>query len=130
MPISELRQVVDPLDGSHWKVRPISPDEILEAIDAGAFVDISWQEVSATIPKELHDIFHVRRIAHLVKNAPTESQEHKVMLCMVNDEAWLYDGYHRLAAAIVRGDTELTLSINAAEELIAARLPSAVELAD
>lgn len=127
VPVDDLRQIVNPLDGSHWQVRPLSVEEVEDAVSAGEFVELSWQEVSAELPKPLHDLFHIRRIAYLVEHPPVESSEHKIILCMVNDEAWLYDGWHRLAAAIVRRDASITIYVNAAEPLIAERLPSAVE---
>lgn len=130
IPIPSLTNIINPLDGATWGVAPISVDEINTAILDGNTCDKSWQELQAAgLAPELHRLYHVMRIAHLVTIDPNETVEHSVFLCVSKDRSWFYDGNHRAAAAIARGDPHIDLKIaNSGEIDLAQRFPGIVDL--
>jgi len=110
--------VINPLNGETWQVEPITPSEVREAIEREEFVDVSWQTAQENkIPLEIHRMFHVRRIAYLAANPPSEDNGHKIRLAVSKNRTWFYDGNHRAAAAIVRGDATIDLWIADSGEL-------------
>jgi hypothetical protein len=130
MPIASLKAILNPLDGTHWKVEPISIDEIVSAVAESNTCDKSWQELQeAGLPAELHRTFHVMRIAYLYTADRVERTEHPTFLCVSTNESWFFDGNHRAAAAIARGDESITLKIANSGELDLFRLfPGLAEL--
>ncbi|UXT53246.1 hypothetical protein FY136_28715 (plasmid) [Agrobacterium tumefaciens] len=118
MPMASLISVMNPLDCKTWQVEPITPSEVREAIDRKEFAEVSWQTaLEKGIDREIHRIFHVRRIAYLAANPPSEDGGHKMHLAVSKDKTWFYDGNHRAAAAIVRGDPTIELWIASSGEL-------------
>lgn len=128
MPISSLRAVIDPLDGKIWKVDPINEVEVRNAVACGQVCDRSWQDLQKIcLPPDLHRTFHIMRIAWLVNLAPRSDEDHNLILCVSANSIWFFDGNHRIAAAIVRGDPMIDLYIINSEELdIYAQFPGAI----
>ena len=112
IPIDALKTVINPLDGDMWQVDPIDPQEVVDAAQRGEICDRPWAELQAArLPRELHRTFHVMRLAWLL-SAPRDPDDiHKIMLCVSPDRVWFFDGNHRAAAAIVRGDPMIELHI-------------------
>lgn len=120
MPTSSLKQVINPLDGVTWKVRPIDPIEVREAVQRGEGITVPWQEAQQKgLPPEAESqrLFHVQRVAYLVKNPPIEGDTHKIFLAVSKERVWFNDGNHRIAAAIVREDPFVELYIADSGEL-------------
>ncbi|WP_145750997.1 hypothetical protein [Nitrospirillum amazonense] len=111
VPINSLKEVVNPLDGVIWKIAPIDPNEVRAAANAGGGIDDSWQDANARLPLHLHRTFHIRRLARLLSVLPNAHDEHPITLCVGSDTTWFYDGNHRAAAAIIRGDLLIELLI-------------------
>lgn len=118
IPVSEIRNVIDPLDGALWDVTPITFSEVLE-LDTACHIDESWNAVKKKTPQEMdtrdvYRTFHIGRIAYLVnKTQPTCTAEaHLTLLSVMHDgDIKIIDGNHRIAAAIIRGDTHFKLKI-------------------
>lgn len=131
IPIESLKAVINPLDGTMWQVDPIDPNEVKDAAERGEVCDRPWAEVQAAqLPRDLHRTYHVRRLAWLLNAAPCVKDEHKIMLCVSADRIWFYDGNHRIAAAIVRGDTLIDLSIASSDEIDLAALFKGIKKID
>jgi len=109
----ELRTLVNPLDGKMWRVPTIEVAEVLSAQANNLFEDRIWNDVKGTIPDAEHRDFHIRRIAALL----SEKSDELPVLILENHttdiKAHLYDGNHRVAAAFVRGDEKIRLTIAA-----------------
>lgn len=133
--ISDLLSIVNPLDGTHWRVDPISIQDVGAALNEGDFVATSWNEIQHKIPPNLNDSYfhreiHIRRIAYLVDQGVSVDVP---ILGIQNtnepNEVWFYDGNHRFAAAIVRGDTEFEVKIAASDESgVSILLPSMIAI--
>ena len=69
------------------------------------------------------------RIASLASKPAGADDTDKVIIAIAPDHIWIYDGNHRIAAAIVRGDIAMKVWIASYEELaVRAHLPSAKPL--
>lgn len=117
VPIESLKAVINPLDGDMWKVDAIDPQEVRDAADQGQVCERSWAEMKDQLPPELHRVFHIARIAWLLGTELDGDDPHKLMLAVSKDRTWFYDGNHRVAAAIVRGDDAIILHIADSGEL-------------
>lgn len=117
VPTASLTAVINPLEGDTWKVEPIDPAEVREAASRGEVVEVPWRKAQeAGLPADLHRIFHIRRIAYLLGVEPQKDDEHKMFLAVSLTRVWFYDGNHRAAAAIVRGDPFVELYIADSKE--------------
>jgi hypothetical protein len=86
---------------------------------------------AAHLPAELHRHFHIRRIAYLLEAGSPADEQHKMMLAVSRDRTWFYDGNHRAAAAIVRGDRCIELYIADSGEVdLAAMFPGLCAISD
>lgn len=126
---SELRLLVNPLDGVMWKCGPIAEAEIFDAKAAGKTEHRSWEGdgLVNSLTLEQARKFHVNRIATLL-DQPIEGQ---IILILENHVApikgYLNDGNHRLAAAYLRGDETICVVVAAsAPDKVVNALPSAV----
>ena len=119
---SELRSLVDPLDGNMWKCGPIAEDEIERARQQKTFENRSWSDevVQEKLSLEEARSFHINRIATILE----KELSGRIAMVLMNDTpevtAYISDGNHTLAAAYVRGDDEIEL-------LIAAYNPDAIK---
>lgn len=111
VPVSEIRQLVDPLTGSMWKCDPIDIEEVKSAIDGGIEVPLSWNEANGTIPSHLQRLFHIQRIATLVRSPPPENDPRGIILVITDEGSWFFDGNHRFAAEIVKGAATIRLKV-------------------
>mgnify|MGYP003383414199 CR=1 FL=1 len=105
-----LATIVNPMSGEMWKCEPIDVEEVKTAMSSGCTAEDSWNAQKDAIPNELHRDFHVRRIAALASKA-ISNENHPVVIAIAPDRVWIYDGNHRVAAAIVRGDPTLDVII-------------------
>ena len=128
IPIQDLRAHVNPMDGTMWKCRPIQEKEVRDAIDAGKMECRSWGDVVNTLGEEDSRLFHINRIATLV----TQPTEEKIIIVVENHQSpiriYLNDGNHRLAAAYIRGDFQISAlcACSAPERPITDVFPGAV----
>ena len=131
VPIESLKAVINPLDGEMWNVETIDPQEVRDAADQGKFCKLPWAPVKDELPPELHRHFHITRIAWLLGAEMDGDDSHKLILAVSKDRVWFYDGNHRVAAAIVRGDANITLHIADSGEVdLALLLPGLAPLTD
>jgi hypothetical protein len=107
VPITALRNHINPMDGKMWKCRPISEQEITNAIRAGAEELRTWDQVINTMGEDESRNFHINRIATLVVQPSSERIVVIVKNHLTPIEVHLYDGNHRIAAAYVRGDERI-----------------------
>ena len=132
VPVAELQKHVDPLSGWLWGCDPITSDEIKAAAASQQFETDPWDKAKDQLQGPDGRDFHVRRIAHFVANGlPTD--EHTVQLNLDKQpngrEIGVPNGNHRIAAAIVRRDTEIAVTVYFFDvDDIARLLPGAVEL--
>jgi hypothetical protein len=127
--IKDLRACVDPLNGQTWKCDPIQAAEVIAALQEGDVEERSWNAVKGDLDASLHRAFHVARNAFLAAKPAETDDEHKVIIAIGPDRIWVYDGNHRVAAAIVRGDATMRISIAPYDEAaIFKHLPSAKAL--
>lgn len=130
VPTAELRPLVNPLDGSVWRCRPISENEIRKAIEAGVRELRPWSGELESLPPEQARRFHIDRVATLAAMPPTDES---VVILVDNHTpsvvVRLPDGNHRLAAAYVRGDRHvLAVLAPSRPETLCEVLPGAVPL--
>lgn len=131
VPIKSLTAIINPLDGEMWKVEAINPQEVRDAVDRGDFAERSWGQVKDELSPEFHRNFHICRIAWLLGVELDAEDSHKLTLAVIKDRAWLVDGNHRVAAAIVRGDDNIILHIaHSGEEDLVGLLPGLISLSD
>lgn len=131
VPIESLKAILNPLDGEMWKVEAIDPQEVRDAADQGEFAELSWGQVKDELPLEFHRLFHITRVAWLLGVKLDGDDPHKLILTVSKDRVWLYDGNHRVAAAIVRGDDNIILHIADSGEVdLAVLLPGLTPRSD
>lgn len=116
--IDELLKHVNPLNGKTWKCDPISISEVEEAIKAAQFDSRGWSELNNTLEPEAQRQYHIERIALLASNPIETNDPNKVAVCIGKDQIWIYDGNHRIAAAVVRGDTTMALVLAPYDEAV------------
>lgn len=105
VPVEALAAIYDPFESSPWfDIDSISPDAVAEAIERQDF-DAGHHEPN--IMKPPSSDYHVRRIAYLVAHPDPEP-----IVVVPNQEGSfeLDDGFHRLAAAIYRGDPTIRVA--------------------
>ena len=112
--ISDLLNLVNPLDGQMWKCGRIEIGLIKEARELKKNESRSWNTVvNIDITIEEQREFHISRIATLVDNVIDEP----ITLILENHiepiKAYLNDGNHRLAAAFIRGDKNINVLVAA-----------------
>jgi hypothetical protein len=129
--IADLADKVNPFDCKEWGCDPIDPDDVLQALKEGRFQTESWQVVNSRFrARSFNDIaFHIERIAYLMVNP-----DDKPLSCEIEEDIGLsnlrvYDGNHRLAAAILRGDQTVAIEMDewSVDKLLTV-LPSATPL--
>ncbi|WP_158670146.1 hypothetical protein [Bradyrhizobium guangdongense] len=127
--IDELRACVNPLNGDMWKCAPIEEAEITQALEARDFEEKPWKEVKETLDPSLHRAFHVARIAYLASSPNKPDDDRPIVIGIAPDRVWIYDGNHRIAAAMVRGDSTMKIGIAPYEEAaVLKHFPSAKKL--
>jgi hypothetical protein len=110
--ISDLRAHLDPLRGEMWKCAPIKITDVEAAVAADDFDVRPWTTVKDDMDPKVHRDFHISRIAYLVSHAAPVDDSYPVLIAIAPDRVWVYDGNHRLAAAIVRGDETMIVGIS------------------
>lgn len=116
IPTSNLRSIVNPLDGSMWKCIAITEEEVLSAKNDGKVESRCWEEVKDSIAVEEARDFHINRIATLLD----QHDLGKLILCLENHteniKCYFNDGNHRVAAAYIRNDPFLEIVIAASSD--------------
>lgn len=131
VPIKSLKAIINPLDGKMWNVDAIDPQDILDAANQGRVAEHPWALVKDKLPPELHRSYHIDRIAWLLGAEMDGNDRDELVLVVSKDQVWLYDGNHRVAAAIVRGDDNIILHIADSGEVdLALLLPGLTPLSD
>lgn len=136
IPVAELMDRVSPLDGVKWASGPISPEDVLEAVQADVELEHRpWQEVNGQIPDHENRSYHIRRIitlmyTHDFGEDPVPGQ--RMRISFIFDDAvlrrvWVIEGNHRIAAAFFRNIDSLLVEVNSAyEDRIHELFPGAV----
>jgi hypothetical protein len=102
VPVADLRMLYDPFETSPWLgIEAIDPDDVATAIEHEDFSADPCQS------NEQSMAFHVSRIAYLVVHP--DSNPIDVVPTNVGSFT-LEDGFHRLAAAIYRGDQTIKVA--------------------
>lgn len=123
--LEELRLHVDPLTGDMWKCPPITVEEVRAAMIAGVHDVRAWGLVKDQIAPEQHRAFHIARIAALARE-PIAHGDHPILIAIAPDRVWVFDGNHRIAAALVRGQSTVRVRFAPSDPaLIPATFPSA-----
>lgn len=118
IPIESLKAVINPLDGDMWQVEPIDPEEVRDAAGHGQVYDRPWAAMqTARLPRELHRAYHLGRLAWLLSAEADADDEHRITLCVSADRTWFFDGNHRAAAAMIRGDDAIDVWIAESGEI-------------
>lgn len=119
VPVADLAAHCSPLDGVEWECEPIDPNEVMTALADGRVERESWQvRTGRTFPSWNDDFknrkFHIERMAYLLAN-PDESP---IEITLVGDfykrfcKLRLFDGNHRLGAAILRNSDTIRVFVN------------------
>lgn len=108
-PVSALAVMYNPFKSSPWAdVDRIAPEAVAAAIDRQDFTTAPYDPVS---PYDLRSApnpdYHVKRIAYLVTHRDPQPL---VIVPNVRGSYELDDGFHRLAAAIYRGDATIRVA--------------------
>jgi hypothetical protein len=107
--VSILKELQNPYEYIAWEgvTRPISDTDVTYAIKYGNFIKDRSDQV-------MDDIYHAGRIAYFVKN-PWRSLIYATILPTNNGgvtEKPVWDGLHRLSAAIYRGDNLIHVCVD------------------
>gem|GEM_PF-3148170 len=109
--LTTLFKNVNPLDGKQWECRPFNAHEINSSSQEPS--DMPWNELQSyaleTGPYgELQRAFHISRIKKFVIEGVPQQDNHPIKIG-ANDQGKIlvYEGYHRLCAAMLRGDIAL-----------------------
>lgn len=128
VPVSEIRNIVDPLLGETWKCAPIAIAEVQTAVEQQKFRSESWNAVQQSVAPEQARDFHIHRIAYLVHHG-YDQEAPKIAVAHDGVRTWIYDGNHRVAAAIIRGDAALDIVLaDTGDGALQKLLPSATLL--
>lgn len=126
--VQELRAQVDPLSGDMWQCAPITIGEVRAAITSGVCEDRSWATVKDAIEPDQQRTFHIARIATLSREVIGHGDD-PIIIAIGPDSVWVYDGSHRIGAAIVRQQATLRVRLAPSDPaLIPATFPSATEV--
>lgn len=110
VPIERLA-VMNPLSNSPWFDGPdVTRAGVQAAIDAGQFETSPYPGFSYSQESEWDSSRHERRIAYLT----VFKSEHPISIEFVDsylDHLEIQDGWHRLAACIMRGDVEIPVAV-------------------
>ncbi len=131
--VTNLANHVDPLDGSEWDCDPIDPADVLQAVAERRFEAESWQVVNARCRARAFDEvkFHVQRIAYLMENPDEKPLIIEIEEYLDRKRLRMYDGSHRFAAAMLRGDVSVTIAVDAwAADKLLEMLPDAITLTE
>ncbi len=106
VPLDELLQHVNPLDGAIWGCAALTEAEVNAAVKAERFESRNWDQEKGQLYGPQGRDFHIQRIAYFVKHG-LPSDEHSIRLNMepVGDKQMGIDNEnHRIAAASLRND--------------------------
>ena len=127
--MDEILTQLNPLNGKMWKCAPIDIAEVMAAIKANDCELRPWSDVKQTLDPLQHRSYHIRRIAFLASSSAEVDKEDKIAIGIVPDSIWIYDGNHRVAAAIVRGKSTIKSVIASYDDtIIPEYFPSARKL--
>jgi len=115
--VADLARHCDPFDGGEWDCDPIPRDQVLDCVEHGEFEFRSWQVVNSRRRAEpLDDVaFHIRRLAYLYANPDPRPLDigmegHKDAYGDYR-RVRLFDGSHRLGAAILRREETVRVTV-------------------
>ncbi len=112
--VSSLAEHIDPFDGFEWDCDAIDPDRVLAAVVANDLEEDNWQAVNRLNRHRTFDDvgFHVRRIAYLYVNGGEGSLWIEIERFENRRRPRIIDGNHRFAAAILRHDAYVEVSLS------------------
>lgn len=135
LPVDVLAGAFRPFSGETWECEPIDPVWVRDAVAAEDYEEENWQAVNhrTRFDRGFDDVtYHVRRIAYLVAHpdpAPLELEVEGGHLPGYPRRINLFDGNHRLGAAIIRKDGAMTVAVDAEHlEFVLGEFPEAVVL--
>ena len=106
--VSALSNIYDPFDRSPWDgVDKIDPDEVVAGAVEKSCRSIAHDDAMQNPLAPPKQAYHVKRIAYLVAHPDPEPI---VIVPNVRGSFQLEDGWHRLAAAIYRGDAKIKVA--------------------
>lgn len=127
--LADLADHLNPFDGAEWDCDPIDPDDVHSALAQGRFQTESWQAVNKRHRSQAFDdhSYHIERIAYLMVFRDPTPLDVEIESIIGMERLRMYDGNHRLAAAILSGDVTVRLGIDDwAVEKFLAIIPNAV----
>jgi len=105
VPVDALAEIYNPFEVAPWMgVAKIDPDDVDEAINNHDFAKQHSDSSDLANPDKA---YHAKRIAYLVKHLDPEPI---VIVPNIRGSYELEDGFHRLAAAIYRGDKTIKVA--------------------
>lgn len=112
-----LEAVYDPFNGGAWDIPAFTEEDVQDFIDRGKMSAQSWQAMDPRMSGERLTgnqlvAYHLSRIAYLAvypDQTPVRLEE--------DDGEYLRieDGYHRVAAAVMRGDSKIMIQVSNAD---------------
>lgn len=120
-PVAALAKVWNPFEQSPWpEVHVITPDDVKDALagqrlSGDRYDDVMHRFRTNHATKDHAKSYHAGRIAYLVQH-PSDDP---IMVIENVRGGWdIDDGYHRLAAAIYRGDATIKVRAGAMDEFV------------
>lgn len=117
--INALRSLLGDFNNSVWQWGNITNVDIQTAIDNNVTIDLPWNVVHKQNPQpdgEIWKRFHAGRIAYFVKNGFPDEENFSISLGIKGDRLVIYEGRHRLASAIFRGDACVSVRLSGNDE--------------
>jgi hypothetical protein len=110
--VCQLPRWLNTLSGKRWGCDPISTEEVERAIADGHLEGDAWDIAQNRVSDSIARNFHIRRIAYLVKHAcALEKDDRHPILFEPDSDTAAQNGNHRIAAAQIRGDTEIAVKL-------------------
>jgi hypothetical protein len=108
--LTDVVGLVDPLDGALWGCGRIDAADVKAAASADQFETRAWDQVKDQLHGPNSREFHIQRVAYFVRHGLPDD-EHNIRLTVdgldPSKPIRIDNGNHRIAASLVRSDTEI-----------------------